>query len=41
MAVISLTDPQSRTEFFQQTVLTNLHYWHGWLEAKIDDYSLS
>lgn len=41
MAVISLTNPQSWTEFFRQTVLANLHYWQDWLEAKIDDYSLS
>lgn len=37
MAIVSLTNTQTRNHFFQQTILANLHYWQGWLADKIGD----
>jgi len=38
VAVVTLTgDPGRRNQFFQQTVLHNLHYWQGWAEARLPD----
>ena len=31
MAIVNLTDKQSRTQFFHETVLLNLKYWQTWL----------
>jgi tetratricopeptide (TPR) repeat protein len=36
MAVVSLTDNQTRTQFFHEAVLRNLKYWQEWL-AKTQD----
>jgi tetratricopeptide (TPR) repeat protein len=40
MADVILTDAQSRTEFFRQTILVNLQYWQGWLETRRADVAL-
>ena len=37
MASISLTDTHSRSNFFRQTTLLNLRYWHAWLGNKTAD----
>jgi tetratricopeptide (TPR) repeat protein len=39
MAVISLTDTQSCTNFFQRRVLINLQYWRDYLAANTADVS--
>ncbi|MBN1993747.1 MAG: tetratricopeptide repeat protein [Anaerolineae bacterium] len=31
MAIVSLSDNQRRTQFFQETTLLNLEYWQAWL----------
>jgi tetratricopeptide (TPR) repeat protein len=36
MAVISLDDNQSRTQYFHNVVLINLTYWQDWLDAVED-----
>ena len=37
MGGMTLTDTQSRTEFFQQTILDNLRYWLKWIEPRVAD----
>jgi tetratricopeptide (TPR) repeat protein len=37
MDSITLAEPQSRINFFQQSILANLYYWQSWLETRIDD----
>ncbi|MFQ5575678.1 MAG: hypothetical protein ACE5G8_01680 [Anaerolineae bacterium] len=37
MPPVTLTDAQTRSRFFRQTVLTNLRYWQGWLQDRPAD----
>ncbi len=37
MAVVALRNTQQRNQFFQQSILGNLHYWQGWLADKVSD----
>ena len=37
MAVVSLTNKQKRTLFFQQAILNDLQYWRDWLTEQAND----
>lgn len=39
MANLDLIAASDRSDFFRQTILTNLGYWHTWLEAHQSDLS--
>lgn len=36
-ASFSLADPFGRLDYFQQSILANLHYWQSWVQERLTD----
>ncbi|HMQ55918.1 MAG TPA: hypothetical protein PKD98_27805, partial [Anaerolineae bacterium] len=36
-ATSALADPLGRLDFFQRSVLANLHYWQAWVQPRLTD----